>query len=149
MIQSVREQIERIREHAERKIWVTFRREGIHCYPAAATDPKLNTAGEYDVSFLASPHRHIFHFRVSIDVWHNDRDIEFIQFKRWLESLYTGNNTVLELDFKSCEMIADDLYTQIADRYPNRAVVIEVSEDGENGCCISYNLTRPSHSIVI
>ena len=75
MIEAQREQIERIRAAAERKIWVTFRREGIHCYPAAATDPKLNTAGEYDVAFLASPHRHIFHFRVWIDVWHSDRDI--------------------------------------------------------------------------
>jgi hypothetical protein len=149
MIASERENIERIREHAERKIWVTFRREGIHCYPAAATDPKLNTAGEYDVAFLANPHRHIFHFRVSIDVFHNDRDIEFIQFKRWLESLYSGSNTVLALDWKSCEMIADDLYIQIADRYPGRAVVIEVSEDGENGCSIGYNLTRPTQSIVI
>jgi hypothetical protein len=149
MIQEQRETVTRIMDAAERKIWVTFRREGIHCYPAAATDPKLNTAGEYDVSFLANPHRHIFHFRVSIDVWHNDRDIEFIQFKRWLESLYNGSNTVLELDWKSCEMIADDLYVQIADRYPGRAVVIEVSEDGENGCSISYNLTRPTQSIVI
>jgi hypothetical protein len=149
MIQEQREQIERIREAAERKIWVTFRREGIHCYPAAATDPRLNTAGEYDVSFLASPHRHIFHFRVWIDVWHNDRDIEFIQFKRWLESLYSGNNSVLELDFKSCEMIADDLYIQVAGRYPGRAVWIEVAEDGENGCLIKYELTRPTQSMVI
>ena len=149
MIQQQRETVTRIVDAAERKIWVTFRREGIHRYPAAATDPKLNTAGEYDVSFLASPHRHIFHFRVWIDVWHNDRDIEFIQFKRWLESLYNGSNTVLALDWKSCEMIADDLYIQIAERYPNRAVVIEVSEDGENGCCIKYNLTRPTQSIVI
>ena len=149
MIQEQREQIERIRESAERKIWVTFRREGIHCYPAAATDPRLNTAGEYDVSFLASPHRHIFHFRVWIDVWHNDRDIEFIQFKRWLESLYHGQNTVLALDWKSCEMIADDLYTQIAARYPERAVWIEVAEDGENGCLIKYETTRPYQSIVI
>jgi hypothetical protein len=149
MIASERETIERIRESAERRIWVTFRREGIHCYPAAATDPKLNTAGEYDVSFLASPHRHIFHFRVWIDVFHNDRDIEFIQFKRWLESLYNGQNSVLELDFKSCEMIADDLYTQIAARYPERAVWIEVAEDGENGCLIKYELTRPYQSIKI
>jgi hypothetical protein len=153
MIQAEREIIERIKEAAHRQIWVTFRKEGIHCYPAAATDPKLNTAGEYDVSFLANPHRHIFHFRVSIDVFHNDRDIEFIQFKRWLENLYSSNNSnsgsVLELDWKSCEMIADDLYIQIADRYPGRAVVIEVSEDGENGCSISYNLTRPTHSTVI
>jgi hypothetical protein len=149
MIQEQRETVTRIMDAAERKIWVTFRKEGIHCYPAAATDPRLNTAGEYDVAFLANPHRHIFHFRVSIDVWHNDRDIEFIQFKRWLESLYSGNSSVLALDWKSCEMIADDLYIQIANRYPGRAVVIEVSEDGENGCCISYNLTRPTHSIVI
>jgi hypothetical protein len=149
MIQSERETVTRIMDAAERKIWVTFRREGIHCYPAAATDPKLNTAGEYDVSFLASPHRHIFHFRVWIDVWHNDRDIEFIQFKRWLESLYTGNSSVLALDWKSCEMIADDLYIQVAGRYPGRAVWIEVAEDGENGCLIKYELTRPTQSIVI
>ena len=149
MIQEQRETVERIREHAERKIWVTFRREGIHCYPAAATDPRLNTAGEYDVSFLASPHRHIFHFRVWIDVFHNDRDIEFIQFKRWLESLYSGSGAVLALDWKSCEMIADDLYTQIAARYPERAVWIEVAEDGENGCLIKYELSRPSLSTKI
>jgi len=149
MIASERETIDRIMQSAERKIWVTFRKEGIHKYPAAATDPALCTAGEYDVSFLASPHRHIFHFRVWIDVFHNDRDIEFIQFKRWLESLYNGQSSVLELDWKSCEMIADDLYTQIASRYPGRAVWIDVAEDGENGCLIKYNTHRPNLSIVI
>jgi hypothetical protein len=149
MIQTERDTVERVKTAAQRQIWVTFRKEGIHCYPAAATDPKLNTAGEYDVSFLASPHRHIFHFRVWIDVFHNDRDIEFIQFKRWLESLYSGSNTVLELDWKSCEMIADDLYLQIADRYPGRAVWIDVAEDGENGCLIKYELSRPYQSIKI
>jgi len=149
MIASERETIDRIMQSAERKIWVTFRKEGIHKYPAAATDPALCTAGEYDVSFLASPHRHIFHFRVWIDVFHNDRDIEFIQFKRWLESLYNGESSVLELDWKSCEMIADDLYLQIADRYPGRAVWIDVAEDGENGCLIEYNTHRPNLSIVI
>jgi hypothetical protein len=145
MIQSQRETIERIREHAERQIWVTFRKEGIHKYPAAATDPLLATGDQYDVSFLANPHRHIFYFRVWIDVFHNDRDIEFIQFKRWLENLY--NDSVLKLDYKSCEMIADDIYIKIAERYPNRAVSIEVAEDGENGCLINYNLSRPNLSI--
>ena len=147
MIQQERETVTRIVDAAERKIWITFRREGIHRYPAAATDPMLCTAGEYDVSFLANAHRHIFHFRVWIDVFHNDRDIEFIQFKRWLESLYSKD--ILELDFKSCEMIADDLYIQVAGRYPGRAVWIEVAEDGENGCLIKYELTRPTQSIVI
>ena len=147
MIQAEREQIERIKASAERKIWITFRKEGIHKYPAAATDPLLATNDEYDVSFLGYPHRHIFHFRVWIDVFHNDRDIEFIQFKRWLENLY--NDSVLSLDYKSCEMIADDIYTKIAERYPNRAVWIEVAEDGENGCLIKYELSRPNLSIKI
>jgi len=136
--QALQEQQGRIKDRANRMIWVTFCKEGIHCYPAAKTDPKLNTNDEYDVSFLAHPHRHIFHFRVAIQVLHNDRDIEFIQFKRWLESLY--NQSILELDYKSCEMIADDLYDQIAVRYPARKITIDVSEDGENGCQIDYNL---------
>ena len=147
--QSLAEQRERIMGQAERKIWVTFRKEGIHKYPAAATDPSLATGDEYDVSFLASPHRHIFHFRVWIDVFHNDRDVEFIQFKRWLEKLYSSNQGVLSLDYKSCEMIADDLYLQIATKYPDRAVWIEVAEDGENGALIKYELTRPNLSIKI
>ena len=136
MILEEREKINNLIKHADRKIWVTFRKEGIHCYPAALTDPKLKTGDEYDVSFLGYPHRHIFHFRVWIDVFHDDRDIEFIQFKRWCENLYSG---VLELNYKSCEMIADDLYVKIADKYPDRDVWIEVSEDGENGCYIEYN----------
>ena len=147
--QALVEQRERIMSQAERKIWVTFRKEGIHKYPAAATDPALATGDEYDVSFLASPHRHIFHFRVWIDVFHNDRDVEFIQFKRWLEKLYSSNQGVLSLDYKSCEMIADDLYLQIATKYPDRAVWIEVAEDGENGALIKYELSRPSLSIKI
>ena len=119
-------------------IWVTFRKEGIHCYPAALTDPKLKTGDKYDVSFLGNPHRHIFHFRVWIGVTHNDRDIEFIQFKRWLEELYNGNQAVLQLDYKSCEMMSDDLYDNISKKYPGREVWIEVSEDGENGSFIKY-----------
>lgn len=147
MNQQQRETAERIRQQASRRIWVTFQKEGIHCYPAAATDPQLATGGPDDVSFLASPHRHIFHFRVSITVWHNDRDIEFIQFKRWLESLYNSN--ILELNHRSCEMIADDLYIKISERYPGRDVHIEVSEDGENGCYIEYNCTLPYQRVVI
>ena len=117
-------------------IWVTFRKEGMHRYPAAATDPNLATGDEYDVSFLANEHRHIFHFRVWIGVTHNDRDIEFIQFKRWLENLY--KDAILSLNHKSCEMMSDDLYDIIGKKYPGREIWIEVSEDGENGSFIKY-----------
>ena len=145
--QSLADTRSRIMQHARRQIWVTFQKEGIHCYPAAATDPTLATGDEYDVSFLAAPHRHIFHFQVWIDVVHNDRDIEFIQFKRWLENLYRDNT--LQLDHKSCEMISDDLYLQIAQKYPDRSVWIEVSEDGENGALVKYETHRPHQSINI
>ena len=142
-----REAVERIKQAADRKIWVTFRKEGIHKYPAALTDPSLATGDEYDVSFLGHPHRHIFHFRVWIDVFHNDRDIEFIQFKRWLENLY--RDSTLSLDYKSCEMISDDLYLQIAAKYPGRSVWIEIAEDGENGALIKYETHRPVQLINI
>lgn len=121
---------------AKKMIWVTFQKEGLHKYPAALDDPNLATGDEYDVSFLGYIHRHIFKFRISIEVFHDDRDIEFIQFKRWLEKLYA--ESTLTLDFKSCEMISDDLYLQINERYPGRDVNIEVSEDGENGSLTQY-----------
>jgi hypothetical protein len=140
LIQAKAERILRVSNRAKRMIWVTFQREGVHCYPAAATDPNLA-----DVSFLANPHRHIFHFRVAIEVFHNDRDLEFIQFKRWLESLYQGT---LDLNNSSCEMISDDLYQAIAVKYPNRNIEISVSEDNENGSLIRYSLSY-SPSVLI
>jgi hypothetical protein len=113
-----------------RYIEVTFQKEGIHKYPAALTDPKLK-----DVEFLGYPHRHMFHFRVRVSVTHNDRDIEFILFKRELENLYQGT---LNIDFQSCEMLAEDLTRYITLHYPDREVEVGVSEDGENGAIIQH-----------
>lgn len=145
--QALAEKRNRISAQAKRMIWVTFQREGIHKYPGADTDPSLATGDEYDVSFLGYPHRHIFHFKVAIQVFHNDRDIEFIQFKRWLENSFRDG--VMQLDHKSCEMISDELYMYIANRYPDRDIEITVSEDGENGATIYYNTTKPFQSLTI
>lgn len=122
-----------------KKIYVTFQKEGIHCYPAALNDPSLS-----DVSFLGYPHRHIFKFKVWIQVYQNDREIEFIQFQRWLMSLF--NDDVLTLDYKSCEMISDELSVKIYEKYPYRDFDIEVSEDGENGCFIQYKKSERKNS---
>ena len=105
-------------------IWVTFQKEGIHKYPAAATDPKLATGDWLDVSFLATPHRHIFHFRVEMEVFHDDRDVEFIQAKRIIERWYSDGT--VQLDFKSCEMMARDLYDKLIATWPDR--------DSGSGC---------------
>ena len=137
----------RIMQSAKRMIYINFQKEGIHKYPAALEDPNLKTGDEYDVSFLGYPHRHIFHINVSIEVFHNDRDIEFIQFKRFCERLLSER--VVQLNYKSCEMISDDLYEQISSRYPERDVHISVSEDNENGCTIFYNTNKPYQQIKI
>jgi hypothetical protein len=118
-------------------IWVTFQKEGIHKYPAAATDPKLATGDWLDVSFLGTPHRHIFHFRVEMQVFHDDRDVEFIQAKRIMERWF--NDGTLQLNYKSCEMIARELYTKCIEKWPARNYAIEVSEDGENGCRMIFD----------
>jgi len=112
---------------AKKYIWVTYQKEGIHRYPDA---PK-------GVEFLRNPHRHMFHFKVQIEVFHDDRDIEFILFKRELEGLYTDG--ILQLDYRSCEMMADDLADYIKINYPGRHLVITVSEDGENGATCYYD----------
>tara|TARA_B100000941_G_scaffold230754_1_gene173167 strand:- start:230 stop:673 length:444 start_codon:yes stop_codon:yes gene_type:complete len=141
-VEEMREQS--LREKAAKSnkmIWITFRKEGIHKYPAALDDPKLATGDRMDVSFLGYPHRHIFHFKVAIQVFHDDRDIEFIQFKRWIEDMYSEGT--LKLDYKSCEMISDDLYVQITKKYPGRNVEIDVSEDGENGSHAVYEQPVP------
>ena len=57
---------------AQKLIWVTFQKEGIHKYPDAPEG----------VEFLKYPHRHMFKFRVAIQVFHDDRELEFILFKR-------------------------------------------------------------------
>ena len=117
---------EEVLRRVKKNIWVTFQKEGIHKYPDAPDE----------VDFLRYPHRHIFHFKVQIEVFNDDRDIEFFIFKRWLESLYADDT--LQLDYKSCEMMADDLAKQIKDKYPGRQLSIDVSEDGENGCHVEY-----------
>lgn len=112
-------------------IYVTFQKEGIHAYPAALTDPGLEA-----VKFLGYPHRHMFGFRIQIEVFHNSRDIEFIIFKRWIESLYSDDT--LQLNDKSCETIAEELASWIFLKYPGRRLIIEVSEDGENGARLEW-----------
>ena len=135
------EQAVRIMSQAQRWIYVNFQKAGFHKYIAAETDPALA-----DVSYLGNRHRHLFKFNVQIEIFHNDRELEFHQILTYCESLF--ENTI-EIDSKSVEMLADDLYLQLANRYPGRNMKISVSEDGECGCVIEYNLTRPTQSIVI
>jgi len=102
--------------------------EGMHCYPEAP--------GE--VSFLRSPHRHIFYIEAEIEVFHEDRELEFILVKRDLNVQLAS----IQLKNWSCETIAKVLQDYLKERYPvpaelnldrTRYVNVKVFEDNENG----------------
>ena len=111
-------------------IWVTLQKEGIHKYKDAPDE----------VSFLRNKHRHIFHFKVHLEIFHDERDVEFIMFKRdiqrYLDSMGKDFNN------KSCEMLADDIfnYFKSFNKYEGRTLVVNVSEDNENGIEKKYNI---------
>jgi hypothetical protein len=108
-----------------KKIFITARFEGIHQY----------TDAPEEVSFLRYPHRHIFHVRITIEVFHNERDLEFIMVKREVGKFINGNYNISS--GKSCETMAEELYHHIRKLYgQNRRVSVEVNEDNENGLIV-------------
>lgn len=118
--------------HVERYVTVKFQREFIHRYPEAGTNPELA-----DVSFLQYPHRHMLHFKVTIQVFNDNRDIEFIQLKRKCTDMF--DSKIIEADYKSCEMISDELYGKLSEIYgSDRTYQISVFEDDENGSETMY-----------
>lgn len=121
-------------------VYVPFVKEGYHCFPEAGSSTKYKTGDEMDVSHLAARHFHYFYFKVWVEVNHDNRDIEFIQLRRWLESLYDAGS--IELNNKSCEMISDELAEVIHEKYPNSRIRIDVSEDNINGSLTEYSPKR-------
>lgn len=114
-------------------IWVTFKVHGFHNYPSAPEQ----------VAYLRDRHRHLFGFRVWIEVFGSNRDIEFHMTQAWLAELY-GKNGPLEADGKSCEMLANELFASMAseERFQGRDIWIEVDEDGECGAFMRYERSR-------
>ena len=113
----------------KRMIWVTFTVKGFHCYPKAP-------AGR---EYLRDRHRHRFGFRVWMEVWGDDRELEFHNEEGWLEGCFQQGGP-LEAEGKSCEMLANELFALIAQqpRYDRRDIWIEVDEDGQCGCFMRY-----------
>ena len=112
----------------ETLICVTFQRPGYHNYPAAPDE----------VSYLRHPHRHLFKFVVKLEVFSDDREVEFHMFLNWLEA--SVGSTALTLDAKACERIADELAELISTRFTGRKLYVEVWEDGECGSSSTYQL---------
>ena len=108
------------------KIFVTFEIEGIHRH----NEQQLTE--EY--MFLSNRHRHVFHVKVFVDVFHDDREIEFIKLKEDIVKIY--QNQPIEFDNNTAETIAKMIFQTICEKFEvlrGRKCTVVVSEDGENG----------------
>lgn len=113
---------------SSRKIWAKVKTqfEGIHYYPGAPRE----------VNFLKNAHRHIFYITVWIEQYHNERDVEFILFKRFIGKIIKNSKFPKDA---SCETMSDFLANEISKKYENRSFKIEILEDNENGALIEYD----------
>jgi len=107
--------------------------ESTHNYPEAPVD----------VAFLRNTHRHIFYIEVEVQVFNDDRELEFILVKRDLEQFCELVFTGKHLGRISCEQIAQIIQDHLHKTYPvpelylleriYRKINVRVFEDGENG----------------
>lgn len=112
-------------------IKVQFDFEGFHSYSGAPSE----------VEFLKNLHRHLFNIKVTIEVTHEDRELEFFIVRRQLIDLV--NRLYPDKVVGSCEMMAKDIYHFVKHSYKkldktgDRLVEVEVSEDKENSGLVS------------
>lgn len=102
--------------------------EGFHFYPGASEiDPRIK--------FLEHVHRHMFKVEVKIEVYHDNRELEFFLVKWALQDFIAGGN----MNHKSCEMIAKDIINNhLIPSYGKRYYEVTVSEDGESDGIVEY-----------
>ena len=106
-------------------IIVKLQVEGTHNWP---------TAGDFEptMKYLEYQHRHMFHIDARREVFHDDRDVEFIVFKRMMrdyieKTYYNPEIDCCDFGSKSCEMLAQEIYKEFELCY------CAVYEDNENG----------------
>ena len=99
--------------------------DGLHSFPAAR---ELFP----EVGFLADDHRHMFHIEAKVQVYHDNRDKEFIMLKRDIEEYlkrkyYRSVARMHIFGAMSCEMIAREILEEF------NCKSVKVWEDLENG----------------
>lgn len=100
-----------------------FQVPGFHCW--------ANASG--DRAYLADRHRHLFHVEARIELFGDDRELEFHDFLDFCRASFPGG----EMGGQSCEQMAKELIEKIGDRYPGRWIQVSVFEDGEVGAEVS------------
>ena len=103
---------------------------GIHKYENAPNE----------VAFLRNEHRHKFFVKAEIEVFHNDRELEFIMVKNRINKFIAANIASMPVVY-SCEMMCEDIIKFLEKTYcteQTRLINVSVSEDDENGAIV-YN----------
>lgn len=117
------------------RVFCTTKFEGVHCYPSAPEE----------VRYLAWEHRHIFGVRVEMDVFDDDREVEFIMLKHKVEHAIKCLAPDGKLGSLSCEQIAKAIVGYLIDMYcanTQRHIIVTVDEDGENGAIVNAGTCR-------
>lgn len=112
--------------------WATvrFTREGFHHWPEAKGKR----------SYLAQRHRHLFYVEASVQVQHNEREIEFHDFLEFCRENFGGSSQNQQFGGHSCESLGEALAKKITLQFPNRSVIVKVFEDDEVGAKILYEV---------
>lgn len=103
---------------------IRFQVEGWHQWPSAPAHR----------DYLGASHRHLFHVKASVQVFDNDREIEFHDLLDECKTQFTGG----DMGARSCEDMACDLLEYLRGQYEGRQIKVSVFEDGENGAVVEY-----------
>jgi hypothetical protein len=109
------------------RITVRFIEPGFHRWPGATEER----------AYLADRHRHLFYVAVTVEVDHDDREIEFHDLLEVARAMYRrmGNGDG-EYGSMSCEAMARQLGQALAELY-SRPFEVSVYEDNEVGATVT------------
>lgn len=88
------------------------------------------------VEFLKYSHRHLFKWEATLQVSHDDRQLEFFIVQE--EIMNFINESLNFKDARSCEVQAKSIFMFLEKKYPGQPYCVNVSEDGENGALVKH-----------
>ncbi len=112
-------------------IFLRFTHEALHSYPQASGPTE----------YLKYPHRHLFHFEIQMEVFHDNREVEFLQLRNQVKD-FIKDTYGYNFYSNSCEMVARNVLNFLISNYgDDRNYRIIVSEDNENGAILEKHRT--------
>lgn len=86
-----------------------------------------------EVAYLRNLHRHMFNYEVELEVFHDDRELEFIMVKHDIDGYLARRNEDWE-EKTSCEQMAKCIGLYLQTKYGfERSLSVSIFEDNENG----------------